>query len=207
MLAMSNKKRKKTPGNKTWGLWLRGQDLNLRSRLPPRSARGRAPPALARPSGYYEAVQETFGQQGILPVRLWPLIASFPGTLWQDSQHPERMERAKARLGYYRRRDTPAYYAALFLLTSSAELWRRTANCFYRQGFEPAYADRRGISLQDYALLSAARDLYGGTVPTAQDLPNRDLVDDEALRLIVNATLIARYGLPALDIRERRSQL
>lgn len=48
--------------------------------------------------GYYEAVQETFGQQGILPVRLWPLIASFPGTLWRDSQHPERMERAKARL-------------------------------------------------------------------------------------------------------------
>ena len=157
--------------------------------------------------GYYEAVQETFGQQGILPVRLWPLIASFPGTLWQDSQHPERMERAKARLGYYRRRDTPAYYAALFLMTSSAELWRRTANCFYRQGFEPAYADRRGISLQDYALLSAARDLYGGTVPTAQDLPNRDLVDDEALRLIVNATLIARYGLPALDIRERGSKI
>ena len=30
MLAISNKKRKKTPGNKTWGLWLRGQDLNLR---------------------------------------------------------------------------------------------------------------------------------------------------------------------------------
>ena len=30
MLAMYNKKRKKTPGNKTWGLWLRGQDLNLR---------------------------------------------------------------------------------------------------------------------------------------------------------------------------------
>ena len=30
MLVMSNKKRKKTPGNKTWGLWLRGQDLNLR---------------------------------------------------------------------------------------------------------------------------------------------------------------------------------
>ena len=26
----TTKKRKKTPGNKTWGLWLRGQDLNLR---------------------------------------------------------------------------------------------------------------------------------------------------------------------------------
>ena len=30
MLVMSNKKRKKTPGNKTWGFWLRGQDSNLR---------------------------------------------------------------------------------------------------------------------------------------------------------------------------------
>ena len=67
-----------------------------------------------------------------------PMIASFPGTLWRDSQHPKRMEQAKARLGYYRRRDTSAYYAALFLLTSSAELWQRTVNCFYRHGFEAA---------------------------------------------------------------------
>ena len=114
--------------------------------------------------GYYEAVRETFTQKGVLPARLWPLIAGFPGTLWRGGQHTERMERAKARLGYYRRRDTPTYYAALFLLTSSAELCRRTANCFYRQGFEAAYADRRGISLQDYALLAAARDLYGAAL-------------------------------------------
>ena len=44
-------------------------------------------------------------------------------------------------------------------------------------------------------------------MPTSQDLPDRDIVDDETLRLIVNATLMARYGLPALNIRERRSQL
>ena len=156
--------------------------------------------------GYYEAVYETFAPRDILPTRLRRIIAAFPGTLWRDSQHPERMERAKARLSYSRRRDTPAYYAALFLLTSDTELWRRTANCFYRQGFEAAYADRRGISLQDYALLSAARDLYGGSPPLAADLLDPDLVDDEALRLIVNATLTSRYGLPALDIRDGRSK-
>ena len=55
------KRQEKTPGNKTWGLWLRGQDLNLRSRLPPRSARGRAPPALARPSGYGPRPQKRGG--------------------------------------------------------------------------------------------------------------------------------------------------
>ena len=156
--------------------------------------------------GYFEAVCETFAFRGILPARLRHVIADFPGTLWRDSQHPERMERAKARLGYSRRRDTPAFYAALFLLTSSAGLWQRTVNCFYRHAFEAAYADRREISLQDYTLLSAARDLYSGTIPTAQDLPDRDIVDDETLRLIVNATLISRYGLPALGIRDGRSK-
>ena len=66
----------------------------------------------------------------LLAPRLRVLITCFPGSLWKDERHQERMEYAKARLGYYRRRDNPAFYAALFLLTSSAELWKRTANCF-----------------------------------------------------------------------------
>ena len=155
--------------------------------------------------GYFEAVRETFAPEGVLPTRLRQVIASFPGTLWRDDQHQERMEGAKAHLGYCRRRDTPAYYAALFLLTSSAGLWQRAANCFYRRGFEPAYAQRRGITPQDYTLFAAARELYGGAPPAATEVLDPELVDDEALRLLVNATLIARYGLPALGIRDRRA--
>ena len=118
------------------------------------------------------------------------------------------MEYAKARLGYYRRRDNPAFYAALFLLTSSAELWKRTANCFYRQGFEPAYTVLGGISPHDYALFSAAKGLYHGAgSPVAMDLADPDIVDAEAFRMIVNATLVARYGLPVLDIRARRARV
>ena len=88
--------------------------------------------------GYQEAVMGTMPRHRLLAPRLRVLITCFPGSLWKDERHQERMEYAKARLGYYRRRDNPAFYAALFLLTSSAELWKRTANCFYRQGFEPA---------------------------------------------------------------------
>lgn len=156
--------------------------------------------------GYLEAVCETFAQQSGLPARLRRVIAGFPGTLWRDSQHAERMEQTKTRLGYYRRRDTPSYYAALFLLTSSTGLWRRTVNCFHRRGFEPAYADRRSISLQDYALLTAARDLYKDSPPLSADLLDLELVNDETLRLIVNATLVAKYGLSALNIRDRRAK-
>ncbi len=107
--------------------------------------------------GYQEAVMATIPRNRLLAPRLRALVASFPGSLWKDGTHKERMEYAKTRLHYYRRRDTPAFYAALFLLTSSAELWKRSANCFYRKGFEPAYAVLGGISPHDYALISAAK--------------------------------------------------
>ena len=81
------------------------------------------------------------------------------------------------RMHYYRRRDTPAFYAALFLLTSSAELWKRSANCFYRKGFEPAYAVLGGISPHDYALISAAKGLYRGVGgPATMELADPDIV-------------------------------
>ena len=96
----------------------------------------------------------------------------------------------------------------MFLLTSSAELWKRSANCFYRKGFEPAYAVLGGISPHDYALISAAKGLYRGVGgPATMELADPDIVDAEVFRMIVNATLIARYGLPVLDIRARRARV
>lgn len=157
---------------------------------------------------YQEAVMATIPRNRLLAPRLRALVASFPGSLWKDGTHKERMEYAKTRLHYYRRRDTPAFYAALFLLTSSAELWKRSANCFYRKGFEPAYAVLGGISPHDYALISAAKGLYRGVGgPATMELADPDIVDAEVFRMIVNATLIARYGLPVLDIRARRARV
>lgn len=158
--------------------------------------------------GYQEAVMATIPRNRLLAPRLRALVASFPGSLWKDGTHKERMEYAKTRLHYYRRRDTPAFYAALFLLTSSAELWKRSANCFYRKGFEPAYAVLGGISPHDYALILAAKGLYRGVGgPATMELADPDIVDAEVFRMIVNATLIARYGLPVLDIRARRARV
>ena len=141
--------------------------------------------------GYQEAVMATIPRNRLLAPRLRALVASFPGSLWKDGTHKERMEYAKTRLHYYRRRDTPAFYAALFLLTSSAELWKLG-----------------GISPHDYALISAAKGLYRGVGgPATMELADPDIVDAEVFRMIVNATLIARYGLPVLDIRARRARV
>ena len=55
--------------------------------------------------------------------------------------------------------------------------------------------------------LYSARDLRDKTeAVTMADLAEPEVIDPEALRLIVNATLIARYGLAAFQIRARGAE-
>ena len=113
------------------------------------------------------------------------------------------MEWFNHQLGYNPRRNAPAYYAALYLLTSSEELHRRTSNCFYRKGLAFELAILKGISLHDYALYAVACDLNTGTVRmTVGDLADRSTVDDSAFRLIINAILIAKYGTDVFKLRK-----
>lgn len=154
--------------------------------------------------GYQEAVLETFAYDHRLHRRFQLLIQRFPGRLWGNEQHERRMQSESAVQGYRRRRSTAAYYAAMYLLTANEDIHRRTANCFCKEGIEFGYAVLRDISPHNYALFIAARDLYTRTrTVTVEDLADPEIIDPEALRLIVNATLIARYGLSAFQIKDR----
>ena len=83
-------------------------------------------------------------------------------------------------------------------------IYRRTSNCFCKDGIEFGYAVLKNTSPHNYALFMAARDLCDKTeAVTMADLAEPEVIDPEALRLIVNATLIARYGLAAFQIRAR----
>lgn len=145
---------------------------------------------------YREAVMETFPRDRRLSSRLNLLIKHYPGSLWSNEQHERRMQYQCAAQGYRRRRDTNAYYAAMYLLTSNDDIYRRTANCFCKDGIEFGYAVLKNTSPHNYALFMAARDLCDKTeAVTMADLAEPEVIDPEALRLIVNATLIARYGL------------
>ena len=153
--------------------------------------------------GYGDAIVETFGGSSALLPRLHLLDRLFPGAVL-DEAHKRRMEAMQARLGYQRRRDTPAFYAALYLLTSDDDILARTANCFCKHGLEFGYARMRGVSPHGYTLFMAARGICTGADGLAVgDLADAEVVDLEALRLIVNAVLIARYGPAALNLRER----
>ena len=191
-------------------------DRSLAPPLPTKSATLRGPrtscPWLAERIeagvvGYREAVLEIFPHERRLFQRLNLLIKHYPGSLWSNEQHERRMQYQCAVQGYRRRRDTNAYYAAMYLLTSNDDIYRRTANCFCKDGIEFGYAVLKNTSPHNYALFMAARDLCDKTeAVTMADLAEPEVIDPEALRLIVNATLIARYGLAAFQIRARGAE-
>ena len=111
------------------------------------------------------------------------------------------MEVFNNRLGYIKSRNTPSYYAALYLLTSNDALYRRTANCFYHGGIDFSFAVLRGISPHNYALLYAAKGLRHARGVTESELADPMTIDDEAFRLIMNAMLIAKYGIAAFNLK------
>ena len=153
--------------------------------------------------GYREAVMETFSGCSALLPRLHLLVRLFPGAL-RDEAHTRRMEGMQARLGYRRHRDTPAFHAALYLLTADEDILARAATCFCKHGMEFGYARLRGVSPHGYSLFMAAKSICTGAPGIGlNDLADMEVVDPEALRLVVNAVLIARYGPAALGLRER----
>ena len=64
---------------------------------------------------YEEAVLAIIPAGAKMKLRLPALIASYPGTMWIDDQHKNRMDYMNYQLGYVRKRNTPRYYAAMTL--------------------------------------------------------------------------------------------
>ena len=79
--------------------------------------------------GYREAVLETFPHERRLFQRLNLLIKHYPGSLWSNEQHERRMQYQCAVQGY-RRRDTNAYYAAMYLLTSNDDIYEDVGDSY-----------------------------------------------------------------------------
>ena len=97
-------------------------------------------------------------------------------------------------------RNTPTYYAAMYLLTSNEIIYWRMANCFCRNGLDFRYAILRGITTYNYALYRAALALATGRQGvTVSELDDTELIGDDVFRLIINAMLIARYGMTAMN--------
>ena len=137
--------------------------------------------------GYREAVMETFPRDRRLSSRLNLLIKHYPGSLWSNEQHERRMQYQCAVQGYRRRRDTNAYYAAMYLLTSSVAIFVPfTTQELFQNGSEALYYGINALSnnliMVDRKLLKNPNGLILGTPGSGKSF--------SAKREITNAFLI-----------------
>ena len=151
---------------------------------------------------YADAVRELFGVLHVpeLRWRLEWLIKGYNGSFWLDAEHKYNTRLLLRSVGYQAWRN-PRYFAVLYLFGSNGLLMKRVWNACMPQGFEPMFLVMRGVSAHDYTLIQAAKALMcGGLGLTFYDLADREVVDDVAFQLIVNALLIANYGSDVLKL-------
>lgn len=156
---------------------------------------------------YKEAVRAIIPQFCVYRTRVERLIREYGGSLWLNKKHKNCMQWFNHQLGYVPQRNTNAYYATMYLLTANEELHKRTSNCFYSQGIELSYAVLRDISPHNYALFCGASEIYNSqrcVMPS--EMADPEIVDDEALRLLINAKLIACFGLSAFALQKEESR-
>lgn len=143
------------------------------------------------------------------------LAAAFYRT-WRETELGERIRellRGKRSIAYYstahstrlkvyaqflaRHRSDHMSLAAMYLLTATETL-RRCAipRVFNLWGIDLRnWSTVRTLSEQEYVLFQAAKGiLLGQRTITVSELCDRELVEDQTLSLILDATLIARYG-------------
>lgn len=151
---------------------------------------------------YKENVEATLGfyDDESLKKRIEYMKKTFPGSLWHSETHRRYMYELDYLLGYHKSRNTRHYYAAMYLLTVNDDLIERTAYCFNRDGIDFSKVRIKGISVQNYDLLMAARQIYTGKRYIFQeDLAYPEIIDDDTFRLIMNAHIIMRMGIGALN--------
>ena len=151
--------------------------------------------------GYREIIADTFGYNRILMKRLSELAADFPGTLWADETHRQRFVYVTSQCDD--QLVSPAYFAAVYLITSNTDIYERAFRCFLRSGLYFKNFRIQGISTDNYTLFAYAKMLYSGQKKLpADELADSEIVSAEAFRFAVNASMIAKHGTEVLKIQK-----
>lgn len=147
-----------------------------------------------------EAAMKLFYRHEKLRPRLEKAVREYKGP-WTNIGHMPRLETAQKMTRFYTEKDTPRYFAVLYLLTSSFELFVRTLGCFRDDHLRLDLAQLRDITDHDNSLFCAAREIYKGSEQKIfASLTGRDAVDDTAFQLILTALMVSKYGPAVLRL-------
>lgn len=134
--------------------------------------------------------------------RLHAMTAGHDGGLYHSGDHLARFESVSNCLRLNLNSVPAKYIAALFLLTSSQELWNLAKKAVTADGIRFGDVRLSGLSASSYAVYQAAKSIFSGNLSVRpSELADQGLVNDSAFRLIVGGVLIARFGRAALNAR------
>ena len=147
---------------------------------------------------YRDALMSIQPQPPTFGWKLQELAGTYPGKLWKNIEH-------RARFHYLNNHLVPVleitpsakrrYFSALFLCTTSDELYKRTRPCFQSAEIDFAQSYTAKISKEHSFLLYAAQCLYEHKdEKLILNLGYSRAVYSQNLRIILHGILIAKYG-------------
>lgn len=149
---------------------------------------------------YKSAVMEAFGSNPMFRDDLSAISKRLSESVWNDAGHKRRMDTLLMYTGKAKHFCTNEYLAAMYLLTATEPLYKRTRQCFTKYGLEFGSVQKAGLSIDEYTLLGTAKTLYFGTEDlTGEDIAEQEIISPEALPFIVTAILIVRFGEAVLN--------
>ncbi len=154
---------------------------------------------------YTDLIRNCFGRikNYALKERLKLLSNRFIGQLFLNHNHKERFYHLIQKQDIDIEDGSPSYLAVIFLLTADEVLWNISENAVCLNGFDFSNIHLRQISTEVYALYQTAKTIWSGKeYIRISEIADRELIDDTAFKIIINASLIAKYGANVFSIKK-----
>jgi hypothetical protein len=127
----------------------------------------------------------------------------FTGQLFLNHNHKERFYHLIQKQDIDIEDGAPSYLAVIFLLTADEVLWNTSEDAVCLNGFDFSSIHLRQISTEEYALYQTAKTIWSGKeYIRISEIADRELIDDTTFKIIINASLIAKYGANVFSIKK-----
>lgn len=159
-------------------------------------------------ASYQEVISETMSA-----IHYPPFIRRLNHYLKESEEKPMDYRNEKHRTAFSAaieklNRKNYALMAAVYLLTADHRLWMAAKRYTERNEIHMNSIKLRDSTVNAYTLLCAAKDLYLGTKHlSVSDLADTELIPPKMFALLCNAMAIRRFGLGAIERKERTERV
>lgn len=135
--------------------------------------------------------------------RLDNQLKSFCGDLFSSPAHKARFHKVFDMQAIPITERTASYIATIFLLTVDNIMWTMCQNGVYTNSFDFKQMNIVDIHTDGYALYQVSKKIdEGKSYRNIEEFGDGDLITDSTFKAIINAILIAKYGLDFFDLNQ-----